>query len=119
MGSGGPSHGRWPTIPLSLPSHPRGREVDMSSQVRMRNKRAPRLNRGALNPLETALIDMQRRSRGGATVTEALIALLIMSIGLVALAVLFPLSVLRSIKASQFTNATDVRYNAEAAIDQF
>ena len=46
-------------------------------------------------------------------------ALLIMSIGLVALAVLFPLSVLRSIKASQFTNATDVRYNAEAAIDQF
>ena len=36
-----------------------------------------------------------------------------------ALAVLFPLSVLRSIKASQFTNATDARYNAEAAIDMF
>jgi hypothetical protein len=58
-------------------------------------------------------------SRTGATLTEVLIALLIMSIGLVALAVLFPISVLRSIKAAQFTTATDARYNAEAAIDTF
>ncbi len=57
--------------------------------------------------------------RSGATLTEVLIALLIMSIGLVALAVLFPLSVLRTIRGSQLTNATDARYNAEAAIDQF
>jgi hypothetical protein len=42
-----------------------------------------------------------------------------MSIGLVSLAVLFPMSVLRSIKASQFTNATDTRFNAESMIDVF
>ena len=44
---------------------------------------------------------------------------MIMSIGLVSLAVLFPMSVLRSIKASQFTNATDTRFNAEAMIDVY
>jgi hypothetical protein len=58
-------------------------------------------------------------SRGGSTLTEVLVALMIMSIGLVSLAVLFPMSVLRSIKASQFTNATDTRFNAEAMIDVF
>ncbi len=58
-------------------------------------------------------------SRAGSTLTEVLVALMIMSIGLVSLAVLFPMSVLRSIKASQFTNATDARFNAEAMIDVF
>jgi hypothetical protein len=62
---------------------------------------------------------MQQDFRRGATLTEVLIALLIMSIGLVALAVLFPISVLRSIKATQFTTATDNRYNAEAMIDLY
>ena len=83
-------------------------------QGRNRAGRAPRLDK-----IETALVRMQHRIRRGSTLTEVLIALLIMSIGLVALAVLFPMSVLRSIKASQLTNATDARYNAEAAIDQF
>ena len=57
--------------------------------------------------------------RAGSTLTEVLVALMIMSIGLVSLAVLFPMSVLRSIKASQFTNATDTRFNAESMIDVF
>jgi hypothetical protein len=57
--------------------------------------------------------------RAGATLTEVLIALLIMSIGLVSLAVLFPISVLRSVKAAQFTTATDARYNAEAMMDLY
>ena len=39
-----------------------------------------------------------------------------MSIGVIALATLFPISVLRSIQASQLTNATNLRYNAEARI---
>ncbi|HUQ72821.1 MAG TPA: hypothetical protein VM165_25055 [Planctomycetaceae bacterium] len=39
-----------------------------------------------------------------------------MSIGIVALATLFPISVLRSIQASQLTNAAVLRYNAETQL---
>jgi hypothetical protein len=69
--------------------------------------------------LEDRLVRMQQDFHKGATLTEVLIALLIMSIGITALAVLFPISVLRSIKATQFTTATDNRYNAEAMIALF
>ena len=57
--------------------------------------------------------------RDGSTLTEVLVALLIMSIGLVSVAVMFPLSVLRSIKGAQLTAATDARYNAEAMLTVF
>uniref|UniRef100_A0A7C4QRG5 Uncharacterized protein n=1 Tax=Schlesneria paludicola TaxID=360056 RepID=A0A7C4QRG5_9PLAN len=50
----------------------------------------------------------------GTTLSEVLISTLVMSIGVVALASLFPISVLRSIQASQLTNAANLRYNAEA-----
>ena len=63
--------------------------------------------------------EIQNLSRAGSTLTEVLVALMIMSIGLVSLAVLFPMSVLRTIKASQFTNATDTRFNAEAMLDVY
>ena len=55
--------------------------------------------------------------RGGTTLTEVLISMLIMGIGIVSLATLFPISVLRSIQATQVTNATMLRYNAEALVD--
>ena len=60
-----------------------------------------------------------RRShrRGGTTLTEVLMSLLIMGIGLVSVATLFPLSVLRSIEATQQTTATSLRFTAEALID--
>lgn len=44
-------------------------------------------------------------------------AMLVMSIGVVSLATLFPLSVIRTLQATQMTNATNLRYNAEARID--
>jgi hypothetical protein len=50
----------------------------------------------------------------GTSLSEVLISTLVMSIGVVALASLFPISVLRSIQASQLTNAASLRYNAEA-----
>lgn len=53
----------------------------------------------------------------GATLTEVLISMMIMGIGIVSLATLFPISVLRSIQATQLTNATMLRYNAEALMD--
>ncbi|MEM7811462.1 MAG: hypothetical protein AAF532_08305 [Planctomycetota bacterium] len=51
--------------------------------------------------------------RQAATLSEVLIALLILGIGLVSVATLFPLSLLRSVRATQLTNATILRQNAE------
>lgn len=52
--------------------------------------------------------------RAGATLTEALVALMIMAIGVISLASLFPIAVLKTARANQLTAATDVRYNAES-----
>lgn len=56
-------------------------------------------------------------SRGGATLTEVLMALLVMGLGLVSVATLFPLSLLRSVEATKLTNATLLRINAHARIN--
>ncbi len=56
-------------------------------------------------------------ARFGTTLSEVLISLLIMSIGVVSLATLFPISVLRTVQATQLTNATNLRYNVEALLD--
>lgn len=53
-------------------------------------------------------------ARAGATLSEALVALLVMAIGVISLASLFPIAVLKTAKANQLTNATDIRYNAES-----
>jgi hypothetical protein len=55
--------------------------------------------------------DVRRR---GATLSEVLVSLLIMAIGVVSLASLFPISVLKTARASQLTVATNVRNNAES-----
>ncbi|MBL8809412.1 MAG: hypothetical protein JNM43_04465, partial [Planctomycetaceae bacterium] len=54
----------------------------------------------------------------GVTLTEVLMSLLIMSIGISAVMVLFPISVLRSTQSTQLTNAAILKYNAEAQIRQ-
>ena len=55
--------------------------------------------------------------RGGVTITEVLMSLAIMGIGIVVVASLFPAAVLRTIHATQLTNGTILRYNAESAVD--
>ena len=50
----------------------------------------------------------------GATLSEVLVSLLVMSIGVVSLATLFPISVLRSLQATQLTSSANLRYNVEA-----
>jgi prepilin-type N-terminal cleavage/methylation domain-containing protein len=50
-------------------------------------------------------------TRGGVTLTEVLMSLMIMSIGLSAVAVLFPISALRSAQATQLTNAAVLKQN--------
>lgn len=57
--------------------------------------------------------------RAGSTLTEVLVALLIMSIGIVSLTTLFPLSILRSLRAAQLTRGTDLANNAKSTLSLF
>lgn len=57
--------------------------------------------------------------RRGATLMEVLMSVMIMGLGVIPLATLFPISVKRSAQATQLTNATILRYNAEAMLDAF
>ena len=60
-----------------------------------------------------------RLNRRGTTLTEVLMSLMIMSIGVVSLATLFPISAARVLEATNLTNATVLKYNAEGIIDSF
>lgn len=54
--------------------------------------------------------------RAGATLTEVLMALLVMSVGVVAVITLFPLSLVSSIRASQLTTAKIFKDNIEEMV---
>lgn len=56
-------------------------------------------------------------ARGGVTLTEVLISLLAMGVGVVTVATMFPVSVLKSVKATQLTQSTILRYNAEEILE--
>lgn len=55
--------------------------------------------------------------RGAVTLTEVLVSLFVMGLGVITIASLFPISIVRSIEATQLTQATNLRYNAEAQIE--
>lgn len=55
--------------------------------------------------------------RGGTTLTEVLMSILCMGIGVVAVASLFPIALLRSVQATQLTSGTILRMNAETLMD--
>lgn len=57
------------------------------------------------------------RTRSGTTLTEVLMSLMIMSIGIVLVATLFPVSTMRALEANRSTNSTIARFVAEALID--
>ena len=57
--------------------------------------------------------------RAGVTLTEVLMSLMIMGIGVVSLATLFPISTLRVLEATNLTNSTVARFNTEGIIDSF
>lgn len=54
--------------------------------------------------------------RSGVTLTEVLMSMMIMSIGISSVAVLFPIAVLRSVQATQLTNAAILKTNAETLV---
>lgn len=53
----------------------------------------------------------------GSTLTEVLIATMVLSIGVLSVGTLFPLSLARSVRANQLTQSTIHRYNCEAQIE--
>ncbi|WLD10540.1 type IV pilus modification PilV family protein [Planctellipticum variicoloris] len=65
-----------------------------------------------MNPLRQTL--SRTAGRPGVTLSEVLVSLLVMSIGVISLATLFPIATLRMIQATQLTQSTQLRYNAEA-----
>ncbi len=66
---------------------------------------------------QTSLGATASATRAGVTLSEVLISMMLMSIGVVSLATLFPISVLRTAQATQLTHAVFLRNNAEAAIE--
>lgn len=75
---------------------------------------APR-NSGGSTTLTSNLVLAERAAaaRRGVTLSEVLMSLLVMSIGVLGVATLFPLSVFRTIQATQLTNGAQLRYNFE------
>ena len=55
--------------------------------------------------------------RIGSTLTEVLVSLMIMSIGIVGVATLFPIAALRTLEANKQTNSTIARFTSEALVD--
>lgn len=58
-----------------------------------------------------------RPQRGGTTLMEVLISIMIMAIGVIGVATLFPISLIHAVKAHQLTSGTIHRFNAEALLD--
>ncbi len=57
------------------------------------------------------------RSRAAAALMEVLIAMMVMSIGVLSVITLFPLAVLRAVQGTKLTHGTIMRYNAEELIE--
>ena len=69
-------------------------------------------------------VDQQRvnrtgKNRRGTTLVEVLASVMIMSIGVISIASLFPVALLRSIRATQVTHSTNLRLNAEAMLEVY
>lgn len=79
---------------------------------------SPTRQRGNLAGPSLALrAGMTPATRGGVTLTEVLMSILCMGIGVVAVASLFPIALLRSVQATQLTSGTILRFNAETLVD--
>jgi hypothetical protein len=71
------------------------------------------------SPIVYSVSAAMAHRRQGATLTEVLMSLMIMAIGVVSLATLFPIASLRVLEATNLTNSTIVRFNAEGIVDAF
>ncbi|QDU81807.1 hypothetical protein Pla110_35570 [Polystyrenella longa] len=74
-----------------------------------------------IRAFQTTRSDTQhaRTGRTGTTLVEVLISILLMGIGLVALATMFPAAILRTVRAHHLTSATSLRFNVETMLDMY
>ena len=77
--------------------------------------RSPRISAVMSRPPRAAARPAGRRA--GVTLTEVLMSVLVMGIGVVSVATLFPLAVLRGARATQDTAGTVLKQNAEETLD--
>jgi hypothetical protein len=74
------------------------------------------------SPLTTPLrrtFQMSGEPRRGTSLMEVLAAILVMSVGILSVMTLFPISIIRSIQATNLTNATILSKRADALIDMY
>jgi len=63
------------------------------------------------------LLTSTQKNRAGTTLTEVLMSMMILSIGVLSLAALFPIGILSSIRATQLTHAVTLKHNVANQID--
>ena len=85
-----------------------------SDQSHQPDRASGRFSKVRTEPVASAIRLISQRA--GATLSEVLISLLVMSIGVVSLATLFPIAILRSVQATHLTNSANLRYNVEALL---
>jgi hypothetical protein len=66
-----------------------------------------------------ARCQMSGEARRGTSLMEVLAAILVMSVGVLSVMTLFPISIIRSIQATNLTNATILSKRADAIIDMY
>ena len=63
------------------------------------------------------LLAVTPENRTGATLTEVLMSMMILSIGVLSLAAMFPIGILSSVRATQLTHAVTLKQNVASRID--
>jgi hypothetical protein len=63
------------------------------------------------------LLNATAKKRSGTTLTEVLMSMMILSIGVLSLASLFPIGILSSVRATQLTHAVTLKHNVANRID--
>ena len=63
------------------------------------------------------LLAVTPENRTGATLTEVLMSMMILSIGVLSLAAMFPIGILSSVRATQLTHSVTLKNNVASQID--
>ncbi len=107
-----------PAARRSIRTSPSARTVMFArpSARRPSRRRAPRLSVAMTRRFRATRTGRRFVRRAGVTLTEVLMSLMVMGIGVTSVATLFPLAVLRGARATQLTAGTILKENAEETV---